>query len=75
MVLFWFLIPIVIYLFYKWFTANANFFEKNGIPSMSFYDTWSVLFIKQPMVKSFMDNYIKFENEKYVSVDSIGGFF
>lgn len=59
-----YLLPVAIYLLYKWFTKNFDFFKKQGIAYTEPFSGFSVFFKKQPMIKPFMDNYFKFKDEK-----------
>lgn len=64
-----YLIPIAIYLFYKWATANYDFFEKQGIacdkkPLPFLGSNFLLLFKKKPMVTTLMDFYKEFKHEK-----------
>jgi hypothetical protein len=65
---FLYLIPVAVYLFYKWATSNHDFFVKQGIafirPLPLLGSNFSLFFKKQPFVKSLMDNYNKFKSEK-----------
>jgi cytochrome P450 family 9 len=66
--LFLYLIPVALYLIYKWATAKFDFFEKQGIPfikPLPLVGSNSELFFKkQSFVKSFMDNYNKYKSGK-----------
>lgn len=62
---FWYLIPVAIYFFYKWLTANFDFFEKQGIPFLKPLENFSTFFKKQALVKTLMDGYNQFKGEKY----------
>lgn len=63
-----YLIPVVIYLFYKWATAKYDFFEKQGIPFIKPFpllgSNIGLFFKKKPFVESMVDAYNQFENEK-----------
>lgn len=63
--LFLYLIPVAIYFFYKWLMANEDFFKNQGIPYLKPFENLTMFFKKQPLVKTIMDNYNKFEGEKY----------
>lgn len=69
--LIFYLIPVALYLFYKWATVNYDFFEKQGIayikPFPLLGSNFSVFFKKQPLVTTMMDNYNKFRHEKFVN--------
>jgi len=66
--LFLYLIPVAIYLFYKWATANYDFFEKQGIafvkPLPGLGSNMGIFFKKKPFVQSLMELYNQFEDEK-----------
>jgi hypothetical protein len=63
-----YLIPIAVYLFYKWATATHDFFEKQGIayskPLPLLGSDFSLLFKKQPLVVTLMEFYNKHKHEK-----------
>lgn len=67
--LFLYLIPIAIYLFYKWATANYDFFEKQEVafikPIPFFGSNFSLFFKKKPLVDTMLEEYHRFENEKW----------
>jgi cytochrome P450 family 9 len=63
-----YLIPVALYLFYKWATTNYDYFSKQGIP---FNKPWPLLgsdiglmLKKLPFEESFMVNYNLYKNEK-----------
>lgn len=67
--LFLYLIPVALYLFYKWATTRHDYFEKQGIP---YIKPWplvgsskiSSFFKKTPFVKLLMDSYNEHKHEK-----------
>lgn len=68
MALILYLIPIALYLFYKWATKNYDYFEKQGIPFMKplplLGSNYAIFFKKQPMVQTMIEQYSEFKNEK-----------
>lgn len=66
--LFLYLIPIALYFFYKWATANYDFFKKQGIafikPLPLVGSNFELFFKKQPFVKGLMENYFKYKSDK-----------
>ena len=66
--LFLYLIPVAIYLFYKWATANYDFFEKQAIPFIKplplLGSNIGLFFKKKPLVQSMLEEYNKFNNDK-----------
>lgn len=65
---FLYLIPVALYLFYKWATANYDFFSKQGI---AFQEPWplvgsnfGLIFKRKPFVESLMETYNKYKHEK-----------
>lgn len=63
-----YLLPVAIYLFYKWATAKYDYFDKQGIPCVKplpgLGSNFALLFKKQPFVKTLMDSYNKYSDYK-----------
>jgi cytochrome P450 family 9 len=63
-----YLLPVALYLFYKWATARYDYFEKQGIvfhkPLPLLGSDFGLLFKKIPFVDSLMLNYNLHKNDK-----------
>lgn len=63
-----YLIPVALYLLYRWAVKNNDYFKKQGIAYMEplplLGSSFGLFFKKQSMVKSFMDSYYQFKDEK-----------
>lgn len=65
---FLYLIPIALYLLYKWAVKNNDYFEKQGIPYVKPWplvgSNFEMFFKKTPFVTFLMDSYNQYKHEK-----------
>lgn len=63
-----YLIPVALYLFYKWATTNYDYFEKQGIAFIKPYplvgSNFSMFFKKKPLVQTLNEQYALYKHEK-----------